>query len=248
MKLGLIVVITVSLFVGGMKLGNIHNQNMSVSKTVYASNMNSYSVSDVIKTKEIKVAEKQVNKGKILLYSSHSCEKNAGGNILKIGADLKTKLERKGFQVEFRDDDFANQQGYNKSYSSSAKMLDSKNLSEYVLVIDIHINSGANPIITKDKNNHDIAQIEMVQTKTNPNLEAENKIADGITKEINKFCNISKGVLAVYNRGINFYNLSKSPNMILLEMGNNFNDEISTKMSNTYLSSAINTYFESLLK
>lgn len=245
-KLGLTICITISLFNIGAKLG-------SNSKVAYA-NSNTYSVSQSINQQEIKdtikqiQSERKVSKGKILIYSSHSCEKNVDSTILQISEDLSKKLTSKGFQVEHEKTLFANEQGYNRSYHSSARMLDGKDLSQYILVIDIHMNSGVKPLIVKDINNNDVAQIEMVQTKTNPNLQAENKIAEGITKEINKFGYISRGIYSIYQKGINWYNLSKSPNMLLIEMGNNLNNEISVKRASTYLSSAINTYFESLTK
>ena len=47
----------VGLFTVGTKLGNMSNSN---NKTIYASNMSTYSVSDVVRTKEVKVAEKVV--------------------------------------------------------------------------------------------------------------------------------------------------------------------------------------------
>lgn len=238
-KLGLAIFLTVSLFKVGNMLGNMNN-------TVYASSSNTYEVSDTIKTKEVKVTEKVIkevkqvqNKGKILLYNSHGNEKNQDSTIAQITTDLKLKMEKKGYIVEQNLTNFATQNGYNKSYYSSGAWLQTLDLSQYVLCLDIHLDGTPNPINTTVKN-QDVAKIMFPNLSENPNLKHQTEIVNKIKEGLESFSNkIYKPQSTSYRQGIIFYNLNKNPNMLLVEVGSDKNDFISCQRSLTYLSSAI---------
>lgn len=179
------------------------------------------------------------DKPKILIYSSHTCETNKDSTITQISEDLSRKLRNKGWEVVHVTDNFS--KDYNRSYSASRKMLNNIDLSQFSLIIDCHIDSG-NKATTTTINNKEVARIMWVQTKNNPNLESETKIANGISDKLSKFGEISKGIYAEYFKGINYYNCDKSPNIVLLEMGNENNTYMECRLSNTYVASAIDSY------
>jgi len=190
--------------------------------------------------------EQRQSKGKILIYHSHTCEKNKDSTVVDIGEDLSQKLRKKGYDVEHIKDDFS--RNYNSAYLSSSKMLETKDLSQYSIILDIHIDASDNPIITKDKNGNNVARCMWVQTKNNQYLQEENYIANNITNEMSKFGNIMKNIHCQYYNGIRNYNLSMNSNMLLLEVGGNNNDFISCKRANTYMASSIDTYINNSLK
>jgi len=178
------------------------------------------------------------NKGKILIYSTHTCEKN----IAVIAEDLSQKLRNKGWEVEHNTDDFTKLNDYNNAYANSKKMLETKDLSTYALVLDIHTDSTQSPIIDTI-NNKNVAKIMIPTTSENPNLQQEAKIIKGIKNNMKEFSSsMIREETTAYKVGIGHYNLSMSPNMLLLEIGSDKSTLMECKLSNTYTASAINTY------
>jgi stage II sporulation protein P len=231
-KLGLVFILVVSLFKVGNMLGNMDN------KTVYASNMNTYKIEQIV-NKEVKSIEKVQNKGRILIYNSHSCEKNQDSSITQISSDLKLKLEKKGFVVEQNLTDFARLQGYNKSYHSSGNWLKSIDLSQYVLTIDLHMDGTQNPVNTKFNENN-VARIMFPNVSENPNLKHQTQLVDKIKSGLESFSNnIYKSQTTSYRQGIIYYNLDKNPNILLIEVGSDKNTFVECQRSMTLLSSAI---------
>jgi len=242
--LGLVFVITISIFSGiGSRTG----------KVAYANGNNTYTTTQQQKAdlKEVKDVlagitigtngneVKAGSRGKILLYSSHSCEKNKEASIIEISENLSQKLEKKGFIVEHDKSLFANEQGYNRSYYSSGAMLDAKKLSEYVLVCDIHMDAATNPIST-EINGKEVARLMFPNLSQNPNLKAETRLVEKIKEGLDSFGGkIFREQTTKYKKGINYYSLNKSPNILLIEVGGNMNDKLSAFRSCTYLSSAI---------
>lgn len=173
---------------------------------------------------------------KILIYHTHTLEKNMNSTVIDIGEDLSVKLRNKGYEVEHITTNFS--KDYNKAYYASAEMLKTKNLKDYALIIDMHINAGGVPTAVM-VNDNPVAQAMFVQTKTNPYLEDENDRALSIGQHLLEFGKIYRGVYANYKVGIKHYNLALSNNMLLLEAGNNLDDFLSVKRMNTYLSASI---------
>lgn len=248
-KLGLVCALVVGLFKLGNTLGNMN-------KVVYASNMNGYNISDTVKTKEVKVAENRAeNDYDVLIYHSHTHEDYTNSNVVEMGEDLKTKLEAKGLKVKTINDDFT-KNDYNNSYYASRKMLkDELQNNNYKLVIDLHRDSivGTRKILGKDNNGKDVGKIMFVTTRQNPNYIENKKCIDEIKDYIDKFGKDLTRETYTYNKGITYYssdlgNKNGDGNVILIENSFNTNEKLEIKRANTYLSSAIVSYFKNNIK
>ena len=242
-KLGLIIFMVVGLFTVGTKLGNMSNP-----KTVMASSIsNTYSVSDTIKTKEVNVAEKVVkveSKGKILLYNSHGNEKNVDSTIAEITSDLKLKLEKKGYIVEQNLENFATKNGYNKSYQSSGTFLEKLDLSQYELILDCHMDSTPNPVVADFKSGS-VAKLMFPNVSENPNLKHQTELVEKIKDGLNTFSDkIYRNQTTAYRVGIQYYNLNRNPNMLLVEIGSDKNNFFECRKTCTLLVSAIERALE----
>jgi len=247
-KLGLVLVITFSIFLGG-KAGNVGKVAYATSngKGVYSTVQQQKQMSDLKDVKDVlnnlngttESGIKKGSKGKVLIYSSHSNEKYINGSIDLIGDDLAKKLTKKGFSVEHDITDYAEIQGYNRSYYSSGDMLKSKNLSEYVLIIDLHCDSSSKPVSTQVKGN-EVARLMFPNVSLNPNLKTETNLVNKIKKGLDAFGGkIYRDNVTHYRTGIAMYNLQRSPNMMLMEVGCDKNDSTSCFRANTYFSSAV---------
>lgn len=180
------------------------------------------------------------SKPKVLIYHSHTHERYQDATIYDIGEDLAIKLETKGCIVEHIRTNFSTD--YNKSYKESRKMLLSKNLDEYALIIDLHRDSG-DKSTTTIINGNKVARTMFVGAYENPNRDSALHITDTINKELDsQGKNIHKATFEKHRKSINVYNADLSDNMILLELGNLHNRKIECENTNTYLSQAIVTY------
>jgi len=256
-KLGLVLVITISIFLGG-KVGNVGKVAYATSngKGVYSTVQYQKQMSDLKDVKDVLKGIQNSNvqsesnvikpnsRGKILLYNSHSCEKNQDSTIQQVTSNLKLKLEKKGFQVEQNLTPFANVQGYNRSYYSSGAWLDTQDLSKYVLCIDCHMDATPNSV-EADFKNGGVARLMFPNVSQNPNLKAETNIVDRIKNGLNTFSDkIYRENVTHYKKGIIYYCLDKSPNMILMEIGSDKNNFESCARANTLVSSAIERAFK----
>lgn len=190
---------------------------------------------------------KAMDNKKILIYHSHTAEAYRGNyNVVKAGEDLSNKLRAKGFTVKHITDKF--DADYNRSYYESRKMLKSKNLDEYSLIIDYHRDSikEENRIVEKDKNGNDIAKPMFVLTKENKNYSGQLRNVKILESSLNARSASGKTCRSTweYNKGITYYSQDLSENVILLENGFQNNDELEIKRTNTYIASSI----ENLLK
>lgn len=184
----------------------------------------------------------RMQKGRILIYHTHGNEKNKDMTIFEMGNDLTKKLEQKGYKVDHVIEDFT-RNGYNNAYHSSRKMLESRDLKQYDLIIDMHCDANSSPILSKDINGNDVAKIMMVNTKQNPNRVNENKIASAILNNVSEYSKgASRGICEQYNHGIKHYNQDVADNIVLLEMGADNNGKWDVMRSNTYVASAIDKY------
>lgn len=184
----------------------------------------------------------QQSKGKILIYSTHTNEHNIDSNITQVAEDLSQKLRNKGFEVEHNTTDFVGINDYNNAYANSRKMLMTKSLNDYALVLDIHMDSTPSPVTT-NVNDKTVAKLMIPTTSENPYLKPETKIINGIKDKMKEFSNaVFREETTHYKTGIANYNLSMSPNMLLIEIGSDKSTLLECKLSNTYLSASINNY------
>ena len=176
----------------------------------------------------------------ILIYHSHTSESYTDDyNVVKAGEDLSNKLRKKGYTVHHVIDKFDSD--YNKSYYNSNKMLKEKDLQKYDLIIDYHRDAINNKkIISKDKNNNEVAKTMFVLTKEQENYYSQKSIVNKLEKELTIISD-SDMVRKTweYNKGINYYSQNLSENMVLIENGFNTNTELEAKRANTYLSYSI---------
>lgn len=176
----------------------------------------------------------------ILIYHSHTSESYTDDyNVVKAGEDLSNKLRKKGYTVHHVIEKFDT--NYKNSYYSSNKMLKEKDLQKYDLIIDYHRDAINNKkIISKDKNNNEVAKTMFVLTKEQENFNKQNNTVKKLEKEL---ITVSKSDMVrktwYYNKGINYYSQNLSENMVLIENGFNTNTELEVKRANTYLSYSI---------
>lgn len=181
--------------------------------------------------------------GKVLVYNSHSCEDYQGENISKGTADLCEKLKKRGIEVTFLNEKFAETQGYNKSYSSSRNALKEINLSEYDLIIDYHRDYSPNRSTITTKYNTQTASIKAVLTKECNEYDYKENLVNKLKNNANNFFGENVwGDTFYYNKGINFYNQDLSKNSILLEVGNDKSSMWDIKAANTIIAKSIQCY------
>ena len=176
----------------------------------------------------------------ILIYHSHTSESYTDDyNVVKAGEDLSNKLRKKGYTVHHVIEKFDTD--YKNSYYSSNKMLKEKDLQKYDLIIDYHRDAiNDKKIISKDKNNNEVAKTMFVLTKEQDNYYSQKSIVNKLEKELTTISD-SDMVRKTweYNRGITYYSQNLSENIILIENGFNTNTELEVKRANTYLSYSI---------
>lgn len=186
-----------------------------------------------------RVVEQQQVKGKILIYHTHTLEDYVDSNVVEMGADLKAKLEKKGYIVDHVEDNFS--VDYNNAYNSSREYLQSINLGEYDLIIDYHRNSPTlnNTVKVKDV---DVARGMFVLDKWSPNFEEGQVATNGIVSQMDKFNGNIMRYNFYYEGGINGFNTDLSKNIVLLEAGDANNNKLEVMRLNTYMSASIDTY------
>ena len=183
------------------------------------------------------------NKGKILIYSTHTNEHNKGNTITQMAENLSQKLRNEGYEVDHNTDNFVGKTDYNNAYYNSRKMLTTKgDLSKYDLIIDLHTDSSSEPISTTI-NNQSVAKLMFPTVDKNPNLQQQKKLIDGIERNLDHYSNnIVRPETTKYHVGITYYNSDKSSKFVLIELGGDKNDINSCDRSNTILAASINTY------
>jgi len=181
------------------------------------------------------------NKGKILIYHTHTCEKNLNSNVVDVGNDLGNKLRSLGYEVDNVNTDFI-QGDYNNAYYHSGVMLQQKDLKSYDLTIDLHFDASPSPIVTKVKGEN-VSSLMFVTTSQNRYLQQETNIINRIKTNMDQFSTkIVRDQTTHYKKGIDFYELNRSPNMLLVEVGGDKNTYQECQLSNTYLATSINNY------
>ena len=191
----------------------------------------------------ITYTEQKVEKtGKILIYHSHTAESYIDGyDVVQAGEDLANKLRKKGFEVEHVTEKFDTD--YNNAYFASRKMLLTKDLEKYDLIIDMHRDALANgKMLGVDNKNQDVARIMFVTTTQSPNYKNQLNIVNGVIDNIKGFGDFTRNTWE-YDYGINYYNGDLSSKFVLIENGFNTNNSLEIKRANTYLAAAIEQYF-----
>lgn len=171
-------------------------------------------------------------KYKIYIYNTHQKEGYATkGNVLTAAYDLKKILDSDLLEVVVEDGDIteflnANNYDYTYSYIASRYFVQSElEKNHYDLVIDLHrdaINKNASTVTINGKK---YAKILFVVGKEHANYKKNEALAKSLNKRIaDKYPTLTRGVLLREGKNVNgIYNQDLGENMILLELGGNYN-------------------------
>lgn len=175
-----------------------------------------------------------VNKPEILIYHSHTTEYYSPAtrdtteenlSVVGVGNVLTKELEE-NYGIATIHDKTIHSTSYNDSYKRSGetvqKYLD--NYKNFKIIIDIHRDAVPDKsTVTTNINGEDLAKIMFVTAKNNPHYSQNQALTDkinGLSRSL--FPGLSKGI-KTYERGKDSFNQSKSPTVILIEVGANTN-------------------------
>lgn len=173
---------------------------------------------------------------KILIYHTHTEEEYKDFTIVEAGEDLTKKLEDKGYIVTHVTENFS--KDYNNAYDSSRIYLESLDLTQYSLIIDLHRDSLENAN-TVNVWGVDVAKSMLVYSKAAATENSKN-IINTLEEDLG---NIARDTFS-YNNGINYFNQDLNENSILIEAGNNNNTEWEVKRLCTHLTNSIDGYLK----
>ena len=183
--------------------------------------------------------EQNVTNKRVLIDHTHTLEDFIDGTtVVDAGEDLARKLTEKGYEVVHIKENFS--KSYNTAYKVSGDFLLGEDLSQYDLIIDYHRNAldSAN---TANVWGNETAKAMFVYSKASSNYDSCKNLGKAISD------NLEDGVYMrdyEYNRGIRNFNTDLSPNMLLLEAGNNNNNQWEIRRMNTHLANGIDKYFK----
>ncbi len=179
-----------------------------------------------------------VTNPRVYIYSTHPNESYLGEKIKGYDLDntvilasilLQEKLNSKGIGTIIEERNVNkyikdNNLNYNQSYQVTRKFLQDKlNNYNFDLIIDLHRDAVAKNITTTTINNKDYAKIMFV---CNVNYKQNVALANQLNNIINnKYPTLSRGI---YNKYVDNFNQDLADNVLLLELGGNYNkiDEV----------------------
>lgn len=179
-------------------------------------------------------------KGRILIYNSHEIEEYSDGyTVVDASYNLKSKLEKLGYDVTVLEGDFS-KNDYNNAYFNSRKALEELELSSYNIIIDLHRNAieGKDTALIDGK---EFVKIMPVLDQSSPNYNEAKELSVGIMNEVKYYGDIAKNDYEfeyTYNTHFN-QDLGKN---ILLEIGNQNNNKWEVQRTLTYLANSIDKF------
>lgn len=186
------------------------------------------------------VYQQKEAKGKILIYNSHEIEEYSDSySVVDASYNLKSKLEKLGYDVTVLEGDFS-KNDYNNAYFNSRKALEELELDNYNIIIDLHRNAieGKDTAIIDGK---EFVKIMPVLDQSSPNYEQVKELSVGIMNEVKHYGDIAKNDYEfeyTYNTHFN-QDLGKN---ILLEIGNQNNSKWEVQRTLTYLANGIDKF------
>lgn len=186
------------------------------------------------------VYQQKETKGRILIYNSHEIEEYSDGyTVVDASYNLKSKLEKLGYDVTVLEGDFS-KNDYNNAYFNSRKALEELELNNYDIVIDLHRNAieGRDTATIDGK---EFVKIMPVLDQSSPNYEEAKELSVGIMNEVKNYGDIAKKDYEfeyTYNTHFN-QDLGKN---ILLEIGNQNNSKWEVQRTLTYLANSIDKF------
>lgn len=186
------------------------------------------------------VYQQKETKGRILIYNSHEIEEYSDGyTVVDASYNLKSKLEKLGYDVTVLEGDFS-KYDYNNAYFNSRKALEKLDLDDYNIVIDLHRNAieGEDTTTIDGK---EFVKIMPVLDQSSPNYKEAKELSVGIMNEVKYYGDITKNDYEfeyTYNAHFN-QDLGKN---ILLEVGNQNNSKWEVQRTLTYLANSIDKF------
>lgn len=183
--------------------------------------------------------ERQEARGNILLFNTHTNEKNEDESIIDITKNFADQLEAKGFRVDYIDKDFVGN-NYNNAYNQSNAYLKGLDLSTYDLILDCHIDALASKVTT-EVDGKDSAKMMFVFSRASHNYREGKELA----KNIKKYAP-TQGFFRddyEYDMCKSNGNNNLSDKLLLVEMGFNTNTYIETRLATNILADCIDNYF-----
>ena len=183
----------------------------------------------------------KIDNPKIYIYSTHDGEEYYDKSLenYNIVPNIKTEkyiladyLNDYNIETIIEDrsvSDILKQNGwsYSKSYAASKMLIsDVINNNNFKLIIDLHRDSALKGTTTLEYNNKNYAKFYFIIGGENPNYENNLKIANKMNELVeSNIPGISRGVSIKKGIGVNgIYNQDLSSNLILIELGGQYNE------------------------
>lgn len=177
------------------------------------------------------------NKVRIYIYNTHQTEAYATQETVnKAAYDLKTALEKEKIDTYVEKGNIneflvANNYDYSYSYVASRYyILEELKKNSYDLIIDLHRDAVSRKATTVTINGKNYAKILFVIGKKHDNYEKNYALAKKLNAIVEKkYPTLTRGILLQSGKNVNgIYNQNIAPNMILIELGGNYNtyDEV----------------------
>ena len=174
-----------------------------------------------------------VDNPRVYIYSTHPKESYLGekvegyeldNNVILASILLQEKLNEKGIGTIVEERSASkyiedNNLSYNQSYQATRTFLKDKlKDNDFDLIIDLHRDAVPKSITTTTINDQDYAKVMFVaNVNYKENIALANKLNNIIN---NKYPTLSRGI---YNKYVDNFNQDLDDNVILLELGGNYN-------------------------
>lgn len=202
---------------------------------------------------------KETNNNIIYIYNTHETEEykddhlehyNIVPNVKTMSYILEDLLKQNGVNIEVEQESITevlrnNKWSYNRSYDASRQIIENKIINnDYKLVIDLHRDSSSIEKTLLEYNNKKYAKILFVVGEKHNNYQNNYNLSKTLSDKLNEVIpNISRGIIKKNGEGVNgIYNQDINSNMILIELGGQYNQI--EELSNTLeiLSEVITNY------
>lgn len=161
-------------------------------------------------------------KPKIYIYNTHQTEEYNGYSLVEATNYLKSELEKQNVEVFIDDIDIKNilnenNLTYKDSYKVTRNLLQSKNIGEFGIIIDLHRDSSKRSVTTTSINNVQFARVMFVVGGSYNTYKNNYNLMDKLNKQIKSINpSLSRGI---FLRKSSHYNQDLGSNIILIELG-----------------------------
>jgi len=232
-------------------MSNLNLVDMTEDKTsllAWNTGGNDTTITTTQNTQQVDTEVKQNDK-KIYIYNTHQHETYAGGGDVIEGANyLASKLEELGYTVIVEEADFnayrdAIGLDTNEYYNVSKVFLEESLLKNgpYDLIIDFHRDAANKNVTTLTSNGTDYAKLMFVVGKLSSNATAVETTSYELTNEVEA---LLPGLMRSVFYRQSYYNQQVVSNMVLVEVGAQYNTMEEVKVSMDVFAQAIDNYLK----